>query len=89
MKKYTTIGGVALAAALTLTACGGGGTPSGPASQKAEEAGGDISKLISVNAKEVKDLEPGGTVTLPTVDLGPDFNNSSNVGNSGPPTAAV
>ena len=64
MKKYTTIGGVALAAALTLTACGGG-TPSGPASQKAEEAGGDISKLISVNAKEAKDLDQGGTVTLP------------------------
>ena len=46
MKKYTTIGGVALAATLMLTACGGG-TPSGPASQKAEESGGDISKLGS------------------------------------------
>ncbi|MFE4195672.1 ABC transporter substrate-binding protein [Paenarthrobacter sp. NPDC056912] len=81
MKKYTTIGGVAIAAALMLTACGGG-TPSGPASQKAEASGGDISKLISVNAKEAKDLEQGGTLTLPTVDLGPDFNNNSNVGNS-------
>ena len=81
MKKYTTIGGVAVAAALLLTACGGG-TPSGPASQKAEEAGGDISKLISVNAKETKDLEQGGTVTLAIGSIGPDFNGFSNVGNS-------
>ncbi|MFJ4026714.1 ABC transporter family substrate-binding protein [Paenarthrobacter sp. NPDC089989] len=81
MKKYTTIGGVALAAALMLTACGGG-TPSGPASQKAEEAGGDISKLISVNAKETKDLDQGGTVTLPLSNIGPSFNTFSNTGNS-------
>lgn len=81
MKKYTTIGGVAVAAALLLTACGGG-TPSGPASQKAEEAGGDISKLISVNAKEAKDLQQGGTVTLAVGSIGPDFNGFSNVGNS-------
>ncbi|MFW0774033.1 ABC transporter substrate-binding protein [Paenarthrobacter nitroguajacolicus] len=88
MKKYTTIGGVALAATLMLTACGGG-TPSGPASQKAEASGGDISKLISVNAKEAKDLEQGGTLTLPTVDLGPDFNNNSNVGNSAATSAVL
>ncbi|MFJ4210631.1 ABC transporter family substrate-binding protein [Paenarthrobacter sp. NPDC089675] len=88
MKKYTTIGGVALAAALMLTACGGG-TPSGPASQKAEEAGGDISKLISVNAKETKDLEQGGTVTLATGSIGPDFNNNSNVGNSADTSALL
>ena len=69
MKKYTTIGGVAVAAALMLTACGGG-TPSGPASQKAEEAGGDISKLISVNAKEAGDLEQGGTELIRVVDDG-------------------
>lgn len=88
MKKYTTIGGVALAAALTLTACGGG-TPSGPASQKAEEAGGDISKLISVNAKEAKDLEQGGTVTLAVGSIGPDFNGFSNVGNSADTSALM
>ncbi|MFJ4169837.1 ABC transporter family substrate-binding protein [Paenarthrobacter sp. NPDC089714] len=88
MKKYTTIGGVALAAALMLTACGGG-TPSGPASQKAEEAGGDISKLISVNAKETKDLDQGGTVTLAVGSIGPDFNNNSNVGNSADSSALL
>src|SRR5689334_21438023 len=88
MKKYTTIGGVALAAALMLTACGGG-TPSGPASQKGEEAGGDISKLISVNAKEAKDLEQGGTVTLAVGSIGPDFNNNSNVGNSADTSALL
>ncbi|QQQ62066.1 ABC transporter family substrate-binding protein [Paenarthrobacter ureafaciens] len=88
MKKYTTIGGVALATALMLTACGGG-TPSGPASQKAEEAGGDISKLISVNAKEAKDLEQGGTVTLAVGSIGPDFNGFSNVGNSADTSALM
>ncbi|SDX25432.1 peptide/nickel transport system substrate-binding protein [Arthrobacter sp. yr096] len=88
MKKYTTIGGVALAATLMLTACGGG-TPSGPASQKAEEAGGDISKLISVNAKEAKDLEQGGTVTLAVGSIGPDFNGFSNVGNSADTSAVM
>ena len=40
MKKYLTISGVAIASALMLTACGGG-TPSGPASQKAQSAGGE------------------------------------------------
>ncbi|WP_024818550.1 ABC transporter family substrate-binding protein [Arthrobacter sp. 31Y] len=88
MKKYTTIGGVALAATLMLTACGGG-TPSGPASQKAEESGGDISKLISVNAKEAKDLEQGGTVTLAVGSIGPDFNGFSNVGNSADTSALL
>ncbi|MFP3580174.1 ABC transporter family substrate-binding protein [Arthrobacter sp. SIMBA_036] len=88
MKKYTTIGGVALAAALTLTACGGG-TPSGPASQQAQQAGGDINKLISVNAKDPKDLEQGGTVTLPVGNIGPDFNINSNVGNSADTSALL
>ncbi|WP_284978784.1 ABC transporter family substrate-binding protein [Arthrobacter sp. fls2-241-R2A-200] len=88
MKKYTTIGGVALAAALTLTACGGG-TPSGPASQQAQQAGGDINKLISINAKDPKDLEQGGTVTLPVSSIGPDFNINSNVGNSADTSALL
>ncbi|WP_426300728.1 ABC transporter family substrate-binding protein [Arthrobacter sp. R-11] len=86
MKKYLTISGVAIASALMLTACGGG-TPSGPASQKAQSAGGDISKLISINEKDPKDLEQGGTLTLALDSIGPDFNGFSNVGNSADNTA--
>jgi peptide/nickel transport system substrate-binding protein len=83
MKNLTRIGGVAaVAAALALTACGGGGTPTGPETAKGQEAGSDLSKLISINEKPASDLEPGGKVTLPLGSIGPDFNGFSNNGNS-------
>ncbi|NYD77807.1 ABC transporter family substrate-binding protein [Arthrobacter cupressi] len=87
MKKYLTISGVAIASALMLTACGGGTPSSGPEAQKAQSAGGDISKLISINEKDPKDLEQGGTLTLALGNIGPDFNGFSNVGNSSDNTA--
>lgn len=81
MRNMTRIGGVAaVAAALALTACGGGST--GPDAGKGQEAGGDLSKLISVNEKPAADLEPGGKVTLPLGNIGPNFNGFSNDGNS-------
>lgn len=83
MKNLNRIGGAAaIAAALTLTACGGGGTPSGPETGKGQESGSDLSKLISINEKPAADLEPGGKVTLPLGNIGPDFNGFSNNGNS-------
>lgn len=82
MKKLTKIGGVAaVAAALVLTGCGQGGS-TGPETAKGQQAGGDLSKLININAKDVKDLEPGGTLTLPVGNLGPSFNLFANAGNS-------
>ncbi|MGK3956546.1 ABC transporter family substrate-binding protein [Arthrobacter sp. R4] len=88
MKNLTRIGGAAaVAAALALTACGGGGTPTGPETAKGQEAGSDLSKLISINEKPAADLEPGGKVTLPLGSIGPDFNGFSNNGNSGDNTA--
>ncbi|MBT2597418.1 ABC transporter family substrate-binding protein [Arthrobacter sp. ISL-72] len=87
MKNLTKIGGVVAAmAALALTGCGGGG-PSGPEAGKGQEAGSDLTKLISINAKDAKDLEPGGTVTLPLGSIGPDFNGFSRTGISGDNTA--
>ncbi|GAC1450016.1 MAG: ABC transporter family substrate-binding protein [Pseudarthrobacter sp.] len=83
MRNLTRIGGAAaIAAALTLTACGGGGTPSGPETAKGQQAGSDLSKLISINEKPAADLEQGGKVTLPLGSIGPDFNGFSNNGNS-------
>jgi len=82
MKKKITLGVATLAAVtLALTACGGS-TAKGPESAKGQDAGSDISKLNSVNPKDVKDLDQGGTVTLPLGDLGPDFNLFSDAGNS-------
>lgn len=83
MRKLTKIGGAAaIAAALTLTACGGGGSPAGPETAKGQGAGSDLSKLISINEKPAADLEQGGKVTLPLRSIGPDFNGFSNNGNS-------
>ena len=83
MKNLTRIGGAAaVAAALALTACGGGGTPTGPETAKGQGAGSDLSKLISINEKPAGDLEQGGKVTLPLGSIGPDFNGFSNNGNS-------
>ena len=88
MKNLTKIGGIAaVVAALALTACGGGGKATGPESGKGQEAGSDLSKLVSINAKDAKDLQPGGTVTLPLGSIGPDFNSFSTNGNSGDNTA--
>ncbi|HSO92501.1 MAG TPA: ABC transporter family substrate-binding protein, partial [Arthrobacter sp.] len=89
MKNLTKIGGVtAVVAALTLTAGGGGGgAAQGPETAKGQDAGSDLAKLVSVNAKEAKDLQPGGTVTLPLGNIGPDFNGFSNNGNSADNTA--
>jgi len=87
MKKYLNLSGVAIASALMLTACGGGTPSSGPESQKAQSAGGDISKLISINEKDPKDLQQGGTLALALGNIGPDFNGFSNVGNSSDNTA--
>ncbi|MET3919509.1 ABC transporter family substrate-binding protein [Arthrobacter sp. UYEF20] len=89
MKKLTKIGRVtAVVAALALTACGsGGGGATGPESGKGQDAGSDLAKLISINAKDAKDLQQGGTVTLPLGDIGPDFNGFSNNGNSADNTA--
>jgi peptide/nickel transport system substrate-binding protein len=82
MRNLTRIGGAAaIAAALTLTACGGGGAPTGPETAKGQESGSDLSKLISVNEKPAADLEQGGKVTLPLDTIGPDFNRFSNGGN--------
>jgi peptide/nickel transport system substrate-binding protein len=82
MRKLNRIGGVAaVAAALALTACGGGGA-SGPETAKGQEAGSDLSKLISINEKPAADLQQGGKVTLPLGNIGPDFNGFSNNGNS-------
>ncbi|GGH95233.1 ABC transporter family substrate-binding protein [Arthrobacter liuii] len=87
MRKLNRIGGVAaIAAALALTACGGGGA-SGPQTAKAEASGGDLSKLISINEKPAADLQQGGKVTLPLGNIGPDFNGFSNNGNSADNTA--
>jgi peptide/nickel transport system substrate-binding protein len=83
MRNLTRIGGAAaIAAALTLTACGGGGTPTGPETAKGQESGSDLSKLISINEKPAADLGQGGTVTLPLGSIGPDFNGFSNNGNN-------
>jgi peptide/nickel transport system substrate-binding protein len=83
MKNLTRIGGAAaVAAALALTACGGGGTPSGPETGQGQQAGSDLSKLISINEKPAADLEQGGKVTLPLGSIGPNFNGFSNDGNS-------
>lgn len=83
MKNLTKIGGVAaVVAALTLTACGGGGAAKGPEAAKGQDSGSDLSKLISINAKDAKDLQQGGKVTLPLGNIGPDFNGFSNNGNS-------
>ena len=89
MKNLTKIGGVtAVVAALTLTACGGGGgAAQGPETAKGQDAGSDLAKLVSINAKDAKDLQPGGTVTLPLGNIGPDFNGFSNNGNSADNTA--
>jgi peptide/nickel transport system substrate-binding protein len=88
MKNLTRIGGAAaVAAALALTACGGGGTSTGPETGKGQGAGSDLSKLISINAKEAKDLQQGGKVTLPLGSIGPDFNGFSSNGNSSDNTA--
>lgn len=82
MRKLNRIGGAAaVAAALALTACGGGGA-SGPETAKGQEAGSDLSKLISINEKPAADLQQGGKVTLPLGNIGPDFNGFSNNGNS-------
>ena len=83
MRNLTKIGGAAaIAAALTLTACGNGGGSTGPETAKGQESGSDLSKLISVNEKPAADLEQGGKVTLPLGNIGPDFNGFSNNGNS-------
>jgi peptide/nickel transport system substrate-binding protein len=83
MRKLTKIGGAAaISAALTLTACGGGGTPTGPETAKGQGSGSDLSKLISINEKPAADLEQGGKVTLPLGSIGPDFNGFSNNGNN-------
>ncbi|HET8879745.1 MAG TPA: ABC transporter family substrate-binding protein [Arthrobacter sp.] len=88
MKNLTKIGGVtAVVAALALTACGGGGAAKGPDAAKGQDSGSDLSKLISVNAKDPKDLQQGGKVTLPLGNIGPDFNGFSNTGNSADNTA--
>ncbi|CAM3176876.1 putative monoacyl phosphatidylinositol tetramannoside-binding protein LpqW precursor [Arthrobacter ulcerisalmonis] len=82
MRNLNKIGGAAaIAAALALTACGGGGS-TGPDAGKGQDAGSDLSKLISVNEKPAADLEQGGKVTLPLGNIGPDFNGFSNNGNS-------
>ncbi len=82
MKKLTKIGGVAaVAVALVLSGCGQGGS-TGPETAKGQQAGGDLSKLVSINAKDAKDLEPGGTLTLPVGTLGPGFNVFARSGNS-------
>lgn len=82
MRKLNRIGGAAaIAAALALTACGGGGA-SGPETAKGQESGSDLSKLISINEKPAADLQQGGKVTLPLGNIGPDFNGFSNNGNS-------
>lgn len=83
MKNLTKIGGAAaIAAALTLSACGGGGSTTTAESAKAQDSSDDIAKLISINAKDAKDLEQGGKVTLPLGNIGPDFNGFSNAGNN-------
>jgi peptide/nickel transport system substrate-binding protein len=83
MRNLNRIGGAAaIAAALALTACGGGGGSTGPETAKGQEAGSDLSKLISINEKPAADLEQGGKVTLPLGNIGPDFNGFSNNGNS-------
>ncbi|BCW68749.1 peptide ABC transporter substrate-binding protein [Arthrobacter sp. NicSoilB4] len=89
MKNLTKIGGVtAVVAALALTACGGGGgAATGPEAGKGQDAGSDLAKLVSINAKDAKDLQPGGTITLPLGNIGPDFNGFSNNGNSADNTA--
>ncbi|MEO5994974.1 MAG: ABC transporter family substrate-binding protein [Arthrobacter sp.] len=88
MKNLTKIGGItAVVAALALTACGGGGAAKGPDAAKGQESGSDLAKLVSINAKDAKDLQPGGTVTLPLGNIGPDFNGFSNNGNSADNTA--
>ncbi|WP_457947101.1 ABC transporter family substrate-binding protein [Pseudarthrobacter sp. alpha12b] len=82
MRKLNRIGGVAaVAAALALTACGGGGA-SGPETAKGQESGSDLSKLISIHEKPAADLQQGGKVTLALGNIGPDFNGFSNNGNS-------
>ena len=59
----------------------------GPETAKGQDAGSDLAKLVSINAKDAKDLQQGGTVTLPLGNIGPDFNGFSNNGNSADNTA--
>ncbi|MDF2048793.1 ABC transporter family substrate-binding protein [Arthrobacter sp. Cr_A7] len=88
MRNLTRIGGAAaIAATLALTACGGGGGATGPETAKGQEAGSDLSKLISINEKPAADLEQGGKVTLPLRSIGPVFNGFSNTGNNADNTA--
>lgn len=70
-----------MAAVLALTACGGGGEAIGPETAKGQTAGGDLSKLISINEKPAGDLQQGGQVTLPLNTIGPNFNGFANDGN--------
>ncbi len=81
MKHLTRLGGAgAIAAALALTGCGG--TPSGPVTATAQAPGSDVSKLVNVNEHPAAELEQGGSITLPLLSIGPDFNGFSKSGSS-------
>jgi len=87
MKKSVSLGvAMVAAAALALTACGGGGSK-GPVAAQGQGAGGDLGKLVQTNPKDVKDLDQGGTLTVSVGDIGPNFNGFSNDGNTANNTA--
>ena len=85
--RRTLLTGTAALGGMGLLAACGGGNGNGGGASNAESAsalgvGEDIAKLISVNPKERSELKQGGELRLPSVEIGPNFNNSSNAGNS-------
>ncbi|MCW1250541.1 ABC transporter family substrate-binding protein [Acaricomes phytoseiuli] len=85
MKMSWKVAGAAMmGSALFLTACGSGGGQGqgGPDAGAAQSAGADISSLVSMNTQPRENLQDGGRVTLPVLNIGPDFNRNSQNGNS-------
>ncbi|WP_326503204.1 ABC transporter family substrate-binding protein [Rothia nasimurium] len=64
-----------------LTACGGSGSNTTSAATASMAAAGDEIK-VEINEQDVANLQTGGVVNLPVSSLGPDFNISSQNGNS-------
>ncbi|WHS51251.1 ABC transporter family substrate-binding protein [Rothia sp. SD9660Na] len=64
-----------------LTACGGSGSNTTSAATASMAAVGDEIK-VEINEQDVANLQQGGTLTLPVLTLGPDFNITSQNGNA-------
>ncbi|WP_237692861.1 ABC transporter family substrate-binding protein [Rothia nasimurium] len=64
-----------------LTACGGSGGNTTSAASASMAAAGDEVK-VEINEQDVANLQTGGVLNLPVSSLGPDFNITSQNGNS-------